>query len=199
MNKTGVPGLRAARGILTGACCLLLMVSCSNRSTPRPKGYPRIDLPEKSYRQYRSNCDFGFEYPVYAQVVPYSGADAEPCWINIEFPAYKGTIHLTYKKVNGNLGTYLEDLHTLVYKHTIRADDIIETPFYYPEKDVYGMVYDIKGNAASSVSFFITDSTRNFLSGALYFRVNPNRDSLAPVIDFFFEDIEHMISTFTWQ
>jgi gliding motility-associated lipoprotein GldD len=162
-------------------------------------GYFRIDLPEKSYRTYQSACNYSFDYPVYGEIVPYTGNDAEPCWINIEFPDYKGTIHLTYKKLNNDLAVYAEDIRLLAYKHIIKADDIIEKPFYFPERDVYGMIYDIRGNTASSMNFFITDSSRNFLSGALYFNVQPNKDSLAPVIDFFTEDIEHLINTFSWN
>ena len=45
-------------------------------------------------------------------------------------------------------------------------------------------MYDLKGNTASSLQFFVTDSTRNFLRGSLYFNAEPNKDSLAPVMDF---------------
>ncbi|MBN2481844.1 MAG: gliding motility lipoprotein GldD [Bacteroidales bacterium] len=173
--------------------------SCDNSSIPKPRGYFRIDLPEKSYRTYQSECSYSFEYPEYGKIVPYAGADAEPCWINLEFPEYKGTVHLTYKKLNNNLAAHIEDIRLLAYKHIIKADDIIEKPFYFPERDVFGMVYDIRGNTASSINFFITDSTSNFLSGALYFNVQPNKDSLAPVIDFFTADIEHLIDTFSWN
>lgn len=183
-------------------CFLLILavfVSCNQNPTPKPRGYFRIDMPEKSYLTYHSECSYSFEYPTYGQIVPYTGADAEPCWINIEFPEYKGTIHLTYKQMNNDLYAYAEDIRILAYKHIIKADDIIEKPFYFPERNVYGIIYDIQGNTASSMNFFITDSTRNFLSGALYFKVQPNKDSLAPVIDFFSTDIEHLINTFSWN
>ena len=178
---------------------VVISVSCRQSTTPKPRGYFRIDLPEKEYAIYHSNCNYQFEYPVYGKIVPYSGDDAEPCWINIEFPSYKGTIYLTYKQVKNDLSSYTEDIRTLAYKHIIKADDIIEIPFYYPDRHVYGMIYNIRGNTASNLNFFITDSTRNFLSGALYFNAEPNKDSLAPVINFFTEDIEHMIETFTWN
>ncbi|MBN1158528.1 MAG: gliding motility lipoprotein GldD [Bacteroidales bacterium] len=173
--------------------------SCDNSPVPKPRGYFRIDLPEKSYRIYQSECNYSFEYPEYGKIMSYQGADAEPCWINLEFPEYKGTIHLTYKKLSNNLAAHVEDIRLLAYKHSIKADDIIEKPFYYPERDVFGMIYDIRGNTASSLNFFITDSTLNFLSGALYFNVQPNKDSLAPVIEFFTADIEHLIKTFSWN
>ena len=82
-------------------------------------------------------------------------------------------------------------------KHIIKADDIIETPI--SENGTYGLIYDIKGNTASSVNFYITDSTSGFFSGSLYFNVQTNKDSLAPAIQFFREDIVHLINTFSWE
>jgi len=181
------------------AITVMIIASCHKEYTPKPRSYYRIDFPEKKYRIYNSECNYSFDCPVYAKITPYSGKDAEPCWINIEFPEFKGKIHITYKTLHNNLASYTEDIRTLAYKHSIKADDIIEVPFSYPDRNVYGLIYDIRGNTASSMSFFITDSTNNFLSGSLYFNVVPNKDSLAPVIRFFIEDIKHLIETFHWN
>lgn len=183
-------------------CMLIVFASsgCRESYTPKPRSYYRIDFPEKKYIPYHAEgCNYSFEVPVYSRVVPFTGTMAEPCWINIEFPGYKGVIHLTYKTLDNNLNTFVEDVRTLAYKHSIKADDIIEKPFYFPDRNVNGIVYDIRGNTASSLSFFATDSTENFLSGALYFNVIPNKDSLAPVIQFFSADIEHLIKTLKWN
>jgi gliding motility-associated lipoprotein GldD len=184
------------RGLIILALCL---AGCHENNIPKPKGYFRIDFPEKKYTTYQSDCNYSFEYPVYAVITPFKGAEAEPCWINIEFPGYKGKIHLTYKALNNDLAKYVEDIHTLAYKHIIKADDIIEIPVSYPDRNVYGLIYDIRGNTASSMSFYLTDSSRNFLSGALYFSVIPNKDSLAPVIRFFTRDINHLVETLNWN
>lgn len=178
---------------------LCLYSACKDEFTPKPRGYFRIDFPEKKYRKYISDCRYSFDYPVYGVIVNYEGYDAEPCWIDIEFPDNNGTIHLTYKTLDNNLAKHTEDIRTLAYKHIIKADDIVENPIMYPERKVYGILYDIQGNTASSVNFFITDSTRYFLSGSLYFNVRPNKDSLAPVIKFFKKDIEYLIETFHWD
>ena len=176
-----------------------MIAGCQKSYTPKPAGYFRIDFPEKKYITYQSECNYSFDCPVYGKVTPYLGHGSEPCWINIEFPAYKGKIHITYKKLHNDLATHAEDIRTLAYKHSIKADDIQEETFSFPERDVYGMIYDIRGNTASSMSFFVTDSTNNFLSGSLYFSVIPNKDSLAPVIRFFTEDIRHLIETIRWN
>jgi gliding motility-associated lipoprotein GldD len=177
----------------------VLVISCNRDAVPKPRGYFRIDFPEKTYQTYQSDCNYRFEYPAYGTIAPYSGSNPEPCWLNIEFPRYKGTIYLTYKSLNDDLGTYAEDIRTLAYKHIVKADDIQEKPFYDPDRKVYGIIYDIQGNTASSLNFFATDSVSHFLSGSLYFNVQPNKDSLTPAIEFFGQDVEHLISTLTWD
>jgi gliding motility-associated lipoprotein GldD len=131
--------------------------------------------------------------------VPDTDYIAEPCWINIEFPEFDGKIHISYKAVDQNLNDFTEDSRTLTYKHTIKADAIKETVYTNPDLEVHGILYDIKGNAASSVQFYLTDSNNHFLRGSLYFNVQPDKDSLAPVVAFFRQDIIHLIESFKWK
>jgi gliding motility-associated lipoprotein GldD len=172
---------------------------CKHHYTPKPAGYLRIDFPEKAYQIYNSSCPYTFEYPLYGKIVPDTSRIAEPCWVNIEFPQFAGKIHISYKPVKNNVNTYIEDCRTLAYKHTVKADAIRETLYTDDERKVYGLLYEIKGDAASNIQFYLTDSTRHFLRGSLYFNVKPNADSLAPVIDFFREDIMHLIETVEWK
>lgn len=176
-----------------------MIVSCTQTYTPKPRGYFRIDFPQKEYQQFDSTCPFTFEYPTYGRVERDNDKNAEPCWININFPGYKSKIHLSYKTITGSSSQFIEDSHTLAYKHAIKADAIDELLVEYPEKKVYGIIYDIRGNAASSVQFYLTDSLRHFLRGSLYFETQPNKDSLAPAIDFFRKDVEKLIETLKWK
>jgi gliding motility-associated lipoprotein GldD len=185
--------------ILIWAILLLSLLCCKRHYTPKPAGYLRIDFPEKTYQIYNSSCPFTFEYPLYGKIIADTSRIAEPCWINIEFPSFGGKIHISYKPVRNNVNVYIEDSRTLAYKHTVKADAISETLYTNDEKKVYGLLYQIKGDAASSVQFYLTDSTRHFLRGSLYFNVQPNADSLAPVIDFFMEDIMHLVETLEWK
>lgn len=173
---------------------------CGNTPMPKPRGYFRIDLPEKNYRTFDTTFPYTFEYPVYARTSPDANAKDEPYWINIDYPQFKGRVHISYKNVKGNLATYTEDAHELVMKHIPKASAINEIRIDNDEADVHGLIYDIKGSGAASVyQFFLTDSTRHFVRGALYFSVLPNNDSLAPVIDFVKGDIQHMLETFRWK
>lgn len=178
----------------------LVMYSCGDESyTPRPKGYFRIEMPDPVYSVYENeNCPYVFELPQYAVVRNYQDSVKEPCWKYIQFPDHNAEIFLSYKKVNNDVGAFMEDARALAYKHTIKADAIDETIVENPGK-LYGIIYDIGGSAASSVQFYATDSTTNFIRGALYFNVAPQPDSLAPVIKQLRKDIEHLMTTIRWK
>ena len=98
-----------------------------------------------------------------------------------------------------NLDSLLNDSHTLVYKHVIKADAINARDFVNDSLKVYATLYEIEGNAASPMQFHITDSTHYYIHGSLYFRVRPNADSLAPAIDFLKNDVMHFIESFEWK
>jgi gliding motility-associated lipoprotein GldD len=177
-----------------------IIMSCGGDYVPKPSGYFRIDLPEKKYQQLDSIFPFSFEYPVYASIVHDPQAPNEPNWINIDFPKFRGRVHLTYRKVENNLSKFLEDSRTMAMKHMSKSTGISEQVVSNPDRKVYGLVYTISGSsAASTYQFYLTDSTRNFVRGALYFSVSPNNDSLSPVINFVQEDIRHLVETFRWK
>ena len=177
-----------------------LVSSCESDYTPKPKGYFRIELPEKEYTQWNDRkCPFQFEVPVYSAMVAYRDSISEPCWKYLRMPGFNAELFLSYKSVDGNLLSFIEDTRQLAYKHAVKADAIDEVFVQVPSQKVYGIVYDIGGSAASSIQFFITDSTNHFLRGALYFNARPQPDSLAPVIEFVRSDIMQLIKSTQWN
>ncbi|MGD0340919.1 MAG: gliding motility lipoprotein GldD, partial [Bacteroidales bacterium] len=187
---------------------LLLITCCGCRKAvvPRPKGYFRIDFPARQYLQFNGNDSFGhnlplsFEYPAYGKLSFQTEYDAEPGWFDIDFPHYKARIYLTYKEVKNDLENLMDQSYKMdVKNHITKADAINENMITDPEHKVFGILYDLKGNTATAVQFFATDSVRNFFRGSLYFAAEPNPDSLAPSIAFFREDIVHMIETLRWK
>lgn len=177
----------------------IIFGGCKRKYTPKPRGFFRIDFPEKEYVQLPDSFPYSFKYPIYTTLNPDNSRLSENYWINIDYPDLNGKIHISYKKVNNNLEQLLDDTRSLAYKHSIKADAINEKMFLKPEKKVYGILYEIEGNAASSLQFFLTDSTKNYLRGALYFNAEPNKDSLAPVINFIKEDIKFLMESFEWN
>jgi gliding motility-associated lipoprotein GldD len=184
----------------------LLFFGCNEKYTPKPRGFFRIDFPEKTYHPISIGFPYLFDIPDYAEIIPDGGNPDKPFWINVTFPANKAEIHLSYYNISNQkissrllLNEFMEETRTLAYKHTIKADAIQEQVFMNPVNHVYGLIYKIEGNAASPMQFFLTDSTNHFLRGALYIREVPNIDSLKPVIDFLEIDIIRLIETTSWN
>ncbi len=183
----------------------LLLVGCHGEYSPKSKAYPRVIYPEKKYELYApADCPYQFEKPIYTRV----GSDTvfmgtklkEPCWINIEFPDFNGTINLTYKEINAQntLSKLLEDAHKMSFKHSKKANFIDEVSITN-QYGVSGLIYDVGGDAASNIQFYLTDTSRHYIRGALYFNNEPNTDSMAPVIQFVRKDLDHFFETFQWK
>lgn len=185
---------------------VLFLAGCHEKFIPRPRGFIRIDLPAKSYSPLQGNFPYSFEIPDYSVVLPDDRNKDKPLWINISVPDNKAEVHISYfllpkqkSKKNSELAGYMEESRELAYKHSIKADAIDENIFINHAKKVYGTVYYIKGNAASPMQFYLTDSVDHFLRGALYIRSRPDIDSLRPVIDFLEKDVRHLIETTSWK
>ncbi len=207
---------------LFGMLLLLSFVACNSPYTPKPRGYFKIDFPERSYVSFQEpSFPYSFEYPAYGRIVRdsslFDGAAEHPYWINIDFPAFKGRIYLSYKAI-GRYSTFkvkrgdkyvdslglntfeglVDEAYRMTFKHTTKASGISDSLFRTGH-GVSGVYFKVEGNAATARQFFVTDSSRHFLRGALYFDSTPNEDSLSVVNDFLEADMKHLIQTFRWQ
>jgi gliding motility-associated lipoprotein GldD len=178
-------------------------ISCRDINVPKPRGYFRIDLPEKKYILFHDPSEslpLIFEYPSYGTITDDLETNSNPGWFNIDFKDFKARLHLTYLRVDNNLENLMEQTYTMnVKNHVTKADAINEQVFSNRQNKVHGIIYDLKGNTATAVQFFVTDSINHYLRGSLYFSAEPNADSLAPVIEFFREDVKHLIETLRWK
>ncbi len=176
-----------------------IFTGCGDVIVPKPYGYFRVDLPMHRYERLDSApLPYSFEKSVYARVIP-RAENGENFWIDLKYPALNASLFCSYKPVRSNLQELTEDTRKIVYKHTVRADGIGEKVFVNPGKKVYGVLYDLTGNTASSVQFVLTDSTKHFFRGALYFENVPNKDSIAPMSAYIREDVIRLMESFEWK
>jgi len=191
-----------ARALVT-LMSVMLISACGGSPdySPKPRGFFRIEFPEKHYQAYSEGCPFTFDYPVYGNIEPDKEKGAKPCFQNIQFPRFNATLHLSYDAIHSpkEFNKLVEDAHKLSFKHTVKATSIDEATIAYADKKVYGIYYTIDGNAASSAQFFLTDSTKHYLRGALYFNTEPRLDSIQPVLTFLKKDVDVMIKSFKWK
>ncbi len=180
-------------------------MSCNSDPRPRPKGYFQIDFPEKKYVLFdQPGYPYTFEYPVYSKVIKdstfFDDQPENPYWLNLDFPSLGGRMYLSYKTIGGKnvFGKLVEDAFKMTSKHSLKATSIDEIPVE-GGPGVKGFVFDVGGNAATGKQFFVTDSIKHFLRGALYFDATPNYDSIRPVEQFLYKDMQHLIQTLKWR
>lgn len=205
------------------SCVVFLLASCNAESTSRPRGYFRIDLPDKKeYQSFdRPGFPYTFDYPVYGTIVQdstfFDDKPQNPYWVNVDFPQYDAKIYLSYSGVNENvvfkektaggykdsvgvnsLNKLINDAFALTNKHSIKANSIDEIEVH-PSPGVNGFIFEVGGNAASLKQFYLTDSIKHFIRGALYFNASPNEDSVKPVSQFLFQDMKKLVNSLRWK
>jgi gliding motility-associated lipoprotein GldD len=210
--------------IITACMMAAFLFSCNSTYTSKKRGYYQIDLPaQHQYQKFeKEGFPYSFEYPVYGTIIQdsayFDSTPENPYWINVDFPQYGGRIFLSYKQIGGKtimkirgadekykdsfavneFDRMVSDAFKLTNKNEVVSTSIKETPILTPN-NISGMFFKVGGNAATAMQFFLSDSVKNFLRGALYFNSTPNSDSIKPVQDFLQTDIEHMINTFKWK
>lgn len=181
-----------------------LLWSCGGGGVPKPYGYVRITTPDTVYASLSAQ---GADYQRYPYDFMVSGnavvqpreEPGEQYWLNIYYPTLRATIHCSYKPVQGNLRELTDDALEFVYRNASHATSIPERGYTHPEAGVYGVLFDLEGNTASSCQFFLTDSVRHFFRGSVYCYCPPNADSLAPVYQYLETDVIRLVESFQWR
>lgn len=208
------------------ALAALLFAACGGGDyTPKPQAYLRIDMPEHSYWLVDSLCTHAGDTLVYGTdtMVTITGScktfpftfEANQCveikeksapkgeeWLDLVYPQWAGVVFLTYKRLNGpdDLRGQIDTSSRLVEKHYKFSSGVDEQSFDSDDGTVHAVTWHLKGSkVASTFQFYATDSVRHFLRGALYVDRTPNNDSLAPVLEYMQEDIEHLVETLRWR
>jgi gliding motility-associated lipoprotein GldD len=177
--------------ILSFIC--FVIVSCQDEVLPKPKAQLRLQYPTGDM-EVLETPHYSFQYNTLARI-----KNSNKSSLTLEYPTLNGAIFITYKPVEQNLNILLSDAQKLSYEHVAKADNILEQRFVNEEAGVYGMFYEVKGNAASQAQFYATDSTRHFVTGALYFYAKPNYDSIYPAAMYLQNDVRRIMESLTWK
>ncbi len=177
---------------LLAAC--LMMTACNDDVVPKPSGLLRLEYREAAYVPFENRCPFRFALNEDA-IIKENGY----CNLTINYPKMKATVYLTYKPVENNINTLLRDAQKLTYEHVIKADDILEQPFLNAPDRVFGMYYQVQGNAATNAQFYVTDSINHFVTGSVYFYAKPNFDSVMPAASYIKNDMRMIMQSLNWK
>ncbi|MFL0353418.1 gliding motility lipoprotein GldD [Xanthomarina sp. GH4-25] len=185
-------------------CILVVFMSCGQDPIPKPNAYLRLEFPEAKYQELQLDLPFTFEKNPLATKIEAKSLQGktESYGVTLQYPSLKGAIYLTYKSIDNNqehLMAFLRDAQKFTQEHTKKADEIVEQVFEDEKRHVYGMIYEVGGNAASQSQFYVTDSTNHFLTGSLYFYAKPNYDSIYPAAKYLEKDIKHIMESVSWK
>lgn len=180
-----------------------ILSSCSDEDSfvPKPKGYNKIDLPTPAYQPLKEEHPYTFEYSKYAEIRPDDSKIAEPHWLNVYYPEQGCFVQITYKDIRNNkknFDEHVDDSHKLAIKHNVKAYAINES-VDTTDRGYTVTYFELEGEVPSQFQFYVTDSTANFLRGALYFKTATRNDSLAPVIRYVKKDILHLVNTLEFK
>lgn len=198
MSKPEVMKSKPHRIVLISA--LITLAGCSQDYLPKPLGYNRLILPEHAYIPLPDSLPYTFEYSTHATLLKDTSRISEKYWIELYYPALSSNIHITYKKIPSKkvLQEYMDDSYTLTSKHQIKAYAINEVITKTPSGKT-AVISELEGEVPSQFQFTMTDSTKNFMRGALYFNTKVANDSLAPAIEFMKKDIMQIVNTLEWK
>lgn len=173
---------------------LFTTICCQDESHPKPDGQLQLEYPLAKYIPTNLDCKYTFNANA-AAIIKSKGN----CNIELHYPKMKATVYLSYKPVQNNIQKLLKDAQNLTYKHVIKADNIVEQAFINRPFKVYGMFYDVEGNAATNAQFYVTDSTKNFIDCSLYFYAKPNFDSIMPAVVYLKKDLKMIMESMRWK
>jgi gliding motility-associated lipoprotein GldD len=180
---------------------ILLIFGCSSDFAPKPKGYNRLDLPERAYQNLPDTLPYLFEYSKAAKLLKDTSSISDKNWVEVYYPELLANIHITYidlEKDQQKLKELLNDSYFLTSKHQIKAyaiNDVIMTT--NSGKTV--SIAELEGDVPSQFQFICTDSVDHFMRGALYFNTKVQNDSLAPAIEYVKTDIIQLLNTLDWK
>ncbi len=186
-------------------CFCVYLLACTGSSTPdfspKPKGYNRLDLPTHEYQKLEGGHPFSFEYSKSAIIQLDTFKNAEPHWIIVYYPQLDTRIQFTYKPLQNNqekLQKLMIDAAKLAFNHDKKASSITDK-LYLTQNGKKAVVFELEGEVPTPYQFFLTDSSRHYLRGAVYLMTATKNDSLRPMIDFMKEDAKHIMETLQWK
>ena len=185
------------------AILLFGLMSCSDNELliPKPATFLRTDLPAHTYTKLTEKVPYSFELSNVYFAKPVLFRNERTNHLEINLGKLNGVLYLNYYPIpnRDSLVRYINLSNDKVDEHQIKATGIKDMQLLFPEGRVFGTFFEFKGNVATNFQFYLTDSSKHFVSGELLMNCRPNYDSLKPSLNYIKQDLEQLFKTFEWQ
>ena len=181
---------------------LVIFTACSDENpVPKPSTYLRMNLPEHSYRLFKSDCPYSMKL---SNLYLPSGTEqpqSNYCVQEIDLGPLNGKLFMYYLKLpsKDSLAEIINFANDKVDEHKIKADKISFEQIVQSKKKVFGTFFELKGNVATNFQFYLTDSSTNFVRGEVLLNCRPNYDSLRPTLEYLKTDLLELVRNFEWK
>lgn len=182
------------------AFCLLvasiMICDCAGNKSAKNANSNHSDLPLAEYSLTPDSFPFRFYVSDQADFSARKTTDGE-YFCDVDYPSLKAHLYCTWHSINpSRFPLMAEEGHKMAYQHLLVATAIKENLYANDSLKVYGILYDIEGNAATPLQVVLTDSVSYFFNASLYFNVTPNADSIAPILEYVRKDVRRMMETY---
>ena len=176
----------------------LIIFSCDKPNLPKQNGFLRIEFKEPYYSIYEeTDTSFNFYYNS-------NSTDLEQIGNNqflFEYSDLNLSLNLSFYNIKSSqdLGRKARDFSLILDTHTKKSNGVVLREYDNDNRRVFGKLYEIKGDVASPIQFYLTDSLSSFISGSVNLKFKSNYDSIFPSIQYVKNDILVLFESINWN
>ena len=176
----------------------LIIFSCNEPNLPKQNGFFRIEFKEPYYSVYEEiDTPFKFYYNSSSTNLDQIGSDQ----FLFDYKDLNLSLNLSFYNINSSqdLEKKARDFSLILDTHTKKSNGVILREYDNHNKSVFGKLYEIKGDVASPIQFYITDSINNFIGGSVNLNSKLKYDSIYPSIQYIKKDILVLYESINWK
>ena len=172
----------------------LVLFSCDSSIAPKQSAFFAPEFGVSSYNSFITQCNYSFSKNKIARI-----EYQDNCNFNIVYDDLNAKIFFSYININNNFPDIIKVFDERIIENSSNAIEIKVSEYVDSKISVYSRMFNYVGNTPSNVQFYLTDSVSNFLAGSLFFKTEPNYDSLLPYINYINVDLKKLIESFEWN
>ncbi|MAU30909.1 MAG: hypothetical protein CMC36_03250 [Flavobacteriaceae bacterium] len=176
----------------------LITFSCNEPNLPKQNGFLRIEFKEPYYTIHEEiDNPFNFYYNSNYTYIDHIGSDQ----FLFDYKDLNLSLNLSFYSIKTKLDLEKKsrDFSLILDTHIKKSNGIVLREYDNDVNRMFGKLYEMKGDVASPIQFYLTDSVSNFISGSVNLKFKSNYDSIYPSIQYVKNDILVLFESINWN